>query len=711
MSHWRMIAGLVLGIGVVIILLSSLMPSSQKSAVRVIGLAGPMSGPFEAVGRSMRRGAQLAIEEANSADEVPDTILELAVVDDANVNGEVTAAEAAVESAEKLSGKNNILAVIGHYFSSATIAAGKVYAKREIPMITPSATHPRVTEENEWSFSIIQDDRHQATYLANYVVHGLSKRRIAVVYSDDLYGRSLRGYFVDTLKSKSLTPIASLSIDSNSFDAQSLDHQLDTLNKAEVIFLAMNYKSAAKVVRHLREKDVRRPRFIGGESLGGPHFIQEAGIHSDGVFATNPFLISLLGESARNFQRRFLHRYQANPDWVAAYSYEAARMIIASTVKVGTEAGEGVRIRNHLNRLVREYEAIDSIAGPIHFNAWGSGRRPISIGEVKNGAFVPARFQLTTIKYPELVKKRRSKEPVFLINGREMGRATTVFTGIHVNEIESFDPIDKKFIVNFLLWFRWDPSMNRKLNFEMTYGSVLSARIREKYFDRREGFNFIAYDVTAEMQGLFPLHAYPFDEQILQIRIKPKTKSRESLILVTDISDDSFFQRRLDFGPWEDRGHTQYTTQKSFIWSYRNPKYDKKLFELEHSQYNYQVKMRRKVDQYIIKLIPLLVLISIAYATFFLNFEYAASRFAVGIITILSAMSFHNTNKIAVGYLVKIDIFFIVTYILLFLVILETGIATFFHLRDQKVIANRLDIGMYVLYPVLFSIAAYKLLL
>jgi hypothetical protein len=237
----------------------------------------------------------------------------------------------------------------------------------------------------------------------------------------------------------------------------------------------------------------------------------------------------------------------------------------------------------------------------------------------------------------------------------------------------------------------------------------LAASIREKYYDQSTNNNFISYDVSAQLDGIFPLKEYPFDRQVLKIRIKPKVKNKEDLILVTDISDDSFLRKDLGLRAWKDMQHIQFTSEQESIWSYRNPKYNNKLFQISNAQFNYHVLLERKSDQYIIKLLPLLVLVLLAYAMFFINFEFTASRFTVGVTTLLSSMSFHNVNKVDVGHLVRIDTFFTTTYYFIFFAIIETVVASALHIKGRKPLAAKVDAAAIVIYPVLMLTMAWFL--
>ncbi|MBF0098886.1 MAG: ABC transporter substrate-binding protein [Magnetococcales bacterium] len=673
-----------------------------KKEVVYIGLAAPLTGPFAEVGLSMRRGAELAISEINKSNELGSIQLRLAVADDRSgleVNNR------AEEAARELVSNNKLLAVIGHYFSASTLAAAPVYQENRIPLIAPTATNPAVTGQFPGNFSIIPDDYYQSVFLANYVLYGLMRQKIAVVHSNTAYGRSLNTYFNRELEVQGGKALQVVEVDGVNFRAEELLPHLKALSEAEIILLAMNYTGAATVIKWLKDKGIAAD-FIGGESLGGPHFIRSAGIYAENVYAVTPYLPNLLGESARRYEANFVQTYQTNPDWVATHSYEAVRLLASAIQQVGPVRAS---VRQWLSKILREEDAIDSIGGPLYFDSNGSSRRPIAIGEVKGGRFVPARFQFTYVKYPELVKARKDSVRAFKMDGRFVKRTTVVFTGLHVNEIKSFDPVAGNFVADFLLWFRWDPDQNEKLNFEMTYGKVLAAAIREKYYDQNTNNNFISYDVSAQLDGIFPLKEYPFDRQVLKIRIKPKVKNKEDLILVTDISDDSFLRKDLGLRAWKDMQHIQFTSEQESIWSYRNPKYNNKLFQMNNSQFNYHVLLERKSDQYIIKLLPLLVLVLLAYAMFFINFEFTASRFTVGVTTLLSSMSFHNVNKVDVGHLVRIDTFFTTTYYFIFFAIIETVVASALHIKGRKPLAAKVDAAAIVIYPVLMLTMAWFL--
>jgi len=88
------------------------------------------------------------------------------------------------------------------------------------------------------------------------------------------------------------------------------------------------------------------------------------------------------GAEAGDFARRFQQRFGHQPDYLAAYSYDAVRLLIAAIRKAG------------LNR-VRIREAIASmgtwhgVTGTIRWDNGGGNARRVGMGRIVDGRLVP----------------------------------------------------------------------------------------------------------------------------------------------------------------------------------------------------------------------------------------------------------------------------------------------------------------------------------
>ena len=122
----------------------------------LIGIAGPMSGPFEIFGKEMKAGAEQAIRDINASGGILGQNLVLEVGDDRCDPKE------AVAVANQMTGRG-IRLMAGHFCSSASIPAAPVYAEAKIVQITPASGNPKLTETRAGPgvFRLAARDDHQ----------------------------------------------------------------------------------------------------------------------------------------------------------------------------------------------------------------------------------------------------------------------------------------------------------------------------------------------------------------------------------------------------------------------------------------------------------------------------------------------------------------------------------------------------------------------
>ncbi|MGN7611498.1 ABC transporter substrate-binding protein [Magnetococcales bacterium HHB-1] len=519
---------------------------------------------------------------------------------------------------------------------------------------------------------------------------------VSVLYSSDVFGKDLFNAFKKEMKYAHFSRYSSLKLDTLSFEAKDLTPHVGVLGQSQVIVLLMDEDQALEALKFIRNWSLKA-QVIGPHTLGSEAFIQKAGIYADRLYAVTPFPLGLLGQDARFFQQNFQQRFQSDPDWVAAYSYEAVKLFAKAIEKQGPER---LLIRKYFKKLRNRQHALPSVAGDIFFNRQGVNQRQISIGQVKYGHFVPARYQLTYVAYPEILDKEEKKE-LFEFNHQQMKRRFVVFTGMDIKEVSTLDVNAGEFTVNFTVWFRWFG--DDKFEFQPVAGKIDHQQVIEEYRDEKKKDNYVAYDVVATFLNEFPLHDYPMDKQRLRIRIEPKDQPAETLVLVSDLVGVNFERSSTSFGNWIDGGHLSFIDTIKRDFSYRNPQYKQKRYSLDYSIFTYDVHLERNSLQYVITYFPLALIVLISAMVFFLEPDHLDSRLALGITCLLTAMAFQMSQDVSVGYLIKADVFFIVTYIFIFLSIIQTVVAGFYEsVKDDHATAKKMDIFFQYFYPLTF---------
>ena len=129
----------------VIALLTALGTGRLRAEIRV-AVVGPMSispmtSQYAAFGEQLQRGAELAVRDINENGGINGQKITLVIADDAGCDPII-----AVEVANELS-RQGVVFVNGHYCSSASIPASRIYNEKRILMISPGSTNPKLTEQ------------------------------------------------------------------------------------------------------------------------------------------------------------------------------------------------------------------------------------------------------------------------------------------------------------------------------------------------------------------------------------------------------------------------------------------------------------------------------------------------------------------------------------------------------------------------------------
>src|SRR5467141_4017598 len=158
-----------------------------------IGTLLSLTGGLALFGPGDTKGANLAVEEINKAGGVLGQPIEIFNEDDQ------TDSTAAAAATTKLITQNHVNAIVGAQFSGGTIASIGIAKAAGVPMVSPSATSPalsNLTLSGGYFFRTAPWDALQGVVAANYLYTNLSSptiRYINLIGRDDSYGRGLVG--------------------------------------------------------------------------------------------------------------------------------------------------------------------------------------------------------------------------------------------------------------------------------------------------------------------------------------------------------------------------------------------------------------------------------------------------------------------------------------------------------------------------------------
>src|SRR5574339_467692 len=151
--------------------------NNQQSATGdiLVGMYGSLTGDGASFGQSSVEGAQLAVEEINTAGGVLGRKIRLLVEDDQS------RPEEASNAVTKLITQDKVVAVLGEVASRRSLAAGPVCQRYQVPMITPSSTNERVTQVGDYIFRVCFIDPFQAEVGARIAWEILHLKKVAIL--------------------------------------------------------------------------------------------------------------------------------------------------------------------------------------------------------------------------------------------------------------------------------------------------------------------------------------------------------------------------------------------------------------------------------------------------------------------------------------------------------------------------------------------------
>ena len=238
-----------------------------------IGLAGPFSGFAASFGEQLKQGGKLAVKHINAKGGINGHKVELIVGDDA------CEPKQAVAVANKLTVKDKVAAVIGHFCSSSTMPASTIYAENGVLMITPASTNPKITTRGlKTVFRTCGRDDQQGAVAAKFIATRLKAKRVAIVHDKDTYGQGFADEVrlnLKKMRAKGLKEVMYEGLTRGEKDFSALVTKIKS-KKADTVFFGGVHSEAGPLVRQMRQQGLKA-HFVSGDGIVSDEMVVTAG--------------------------------------------------------------------------------------------------------------------------------------------------------------------------------------------------------------------------------------------------------------------------------------------------------------------------------------------------------------------------------------------------------------------------------------------------
>lgn len=364
----------VLGV-TLLILLTSLTAFAQSAEPIRIGVYEPMTG-------AMAAGGQMTWEGIALAHEMQPTVLgrpiKLILVD--NKSDKVESANAVARLVEQ----EKVVAIIGSYGSSNSIAGGDVAEKAGIPMVTDSATNPLVTQGKKFVFRACFIDPFQGEVMAKYVFHNLKLKKVAILkdVAQD-YSVGLANYFKKTFTKLTGDPKSVVAEVAYQTGDQDFTAQLTQVisSKAEALFVPGYFGDAALIAKQLRQLGSKIP-ILGGDALDAPELMSIGGKAVEGVTISSFYSAEApANEVAKKFVAAYKSKYGKTPNANAALGFDTYNMVVDAIRRAGSTDPKAIR------DALATTKGFIGVTGSITIDENGDATKDAVILRVENGVF------------------------------------------------------------------------------------------------------------------------------------------------------------------------------------------------------------------------------------------------------------------------------------------------------------------------------------
>src|SRR5260370_24647868 len=240
-----------------------------QDAIKIVEVTR-ISGAIGAYGVTCHKGIKLAIDQANAGGGVLGKQIALLTEDNQSKAGQTSTI------VRKFVTQDKVVAIIVDLTSSATLEGGPIAQAPKIPIVTPLATNPKVTEIGDYIFRVCFIDEFQGRIMARFALENL-KLKNAAILTDIIQAYSFRlsGFFKETFVSGAGSMVREQSYSSGDTDFRA---QLTSIKAAgpEVVFVPGYYPDGGIILKQHRQLAIIVP-LLGCEAWDSPTTLQGAG--------------------------------------------------------------------------------------------------------------------------------------------------------------------------------------------------------------------------------------------------------------------------------------------------------------------------------------------------------------------------------------------------------------------------------------------------
>lgn len=337
------------------------------------GAVLPLTGHAAVYGTSIKKGVDLALEQAKTEPEFASHLV-------FPIRDSKSDPATAANLLSQLYGDGALAAVAG-VTSAEALEMIEVADSKGRVLLSPSASSPQLTGISSNFFRIFPSDFSEGTVMARYAYDNLELRSGVELAKEETYAKGIQKVFGDEFQRKGGRILEAIEYPEGTTDFAALCDRVVTL-KPDFVYLAAYADDVASMIRHLRRQRfegriLTTSSFAAADTLSKVASDAEGAYFTQATFATQgdvpPVVAKFVGD--------FRSKYGDEPDLYAAHGFDAVRVLLEAYRQGGTT---GLSFWKGM-RNIREFPGV---TGSLQFDEKGDVAKFPHVYVVRDGKAV-----------------------------------------------------------------------------------------------------------------------------------------------------------------------------------------------------------------------------------------------------------------------------------------------------------------------------------
>jgi branched-chain amino acid transport system substrate-binding protein len=291
-----------------------------------------------------------------------------------------------------------VAGVVGHLNSGTSIPASPIYSQAGIPVISGSATNPKLTEQGfKTQFRVVGRDDQQGPAIAQYLADTRKPKTVAVIDDATAYGEGIANEVEKTLKAAKVNVLPREKGTDKTTDWKAILTKLRGRNPDAVFYGGMD-ATGGPLVKQGRELGIKAV-FAFGDGACTDEMAKLAGQAAEGLLCSQAGLP--VDAADKKFLESYKKKFNADPILYSPFTYDAANILIAAMQKANSTDPK---------KYLPEVSKIDfdGVTGKIAFDQKGDRKdAEMTIFTMKGSKIVPVAVIKggKTTKWEDFMKK------------------------------------------------------------------------------------------------------------------------------------------------------------------------------------------------------------------------------------------------------------------------------------------------------------------